>query len=208
MKLENVINANELNDYLEKESIKLINRLKTSNLNDYIKQWINDAVISISEAFSEFKLSLDNKELKVEFSLNLFKTLTNKSLDIYLKLNIIHFLIVSKFDKNFMGVFDLFKIDYETFKNEIFEFFDFNEKLKLIYSEGIFNYKNDLQEAHFSDFYKNLILLAYGKETDIYELMSSEFLILKKIFDNSYHNFIVHMALYLKKLKSYYLRER
>ena len=168
-----MIHANELNEYLQKESIKLIDRLKTTNLNNFTKQWINEAIMSVFVVFNDFKQSLDNSELRVRFSLNLFKTFTNKSLNIYLKLNIIYFLIVCKFDKNFIRVFNLFKIDYGIFKNDIFKFFNFNKNLKIIYSEEVLAYKNDMQRACFHDFYKNLFFLAYGKKAIIKGVKSS-----------------------------------
>ncbi|HEY4662650.1 MAG TPA: hypothetical protein VIH07_03110 [Candidatus Humimicrobiaceae bacterium] len=162
------MNINKIEEYLGKVSLKILTKLKEYKFNEFTKQWINEAVIAAFDEVKNFLLYLDKINKEDIGSLILFTQPNKRSLEIYTKLNIIHLVIVSKYDKDFSKILKWANLEFDDFKDKIFNFFRFNDELKLLYSDLDFFYKNKEMEGALESYSKKLyhyfILLAFNKE--------------------------------------------
>lgn len=198
----------DIENYFLQQNRRLLKYLDSIEINNFTKQWINEAIVAIFTVLRDFTLSLKTREIEDFGYIELFRNLTTRSVDVYVKLNIIHLLIMCKYTKDFDRLLEWAGLKYEDFKESIFKFFNFNKELKLAYSESIFQYKNSLYIAYFNDFYRNLISWTFKKEIDslneemlLNEEFSKEPLILKDLYQDSYNYLIKYITEYMKKLQ-------
>lgn len=204
------MNTNKIEEYYKKVALKILMKLKESKFNDFTKQWINEAIIAVFDEAKNFLLYLDKIDRNDIGSLSLFTQPNKRSLEIYTKLNIIHLVIISKYDKDFSRILKWANLEFDDFKDETFSFFKFNDELKLIYSDLDLFYKNkeieDALESYSKILYRYFILLAFNKElykTDNNYLIAdmAVHLFLTKSFNNSMISLARNLSIYFKKLK-------
>jgi len=204
------MNINKIEEYLRKVSLIILTKLKESKFNEFTKQWINEAIIAVFDEAKNFLLYLDKIDRNDIGSLSLFTQPNKRSLEIYTKLSIIHLVIVSKYDKDFSKILKWANLEFDDFKDEIFNFFRFNDELKLIYSDLDLFYKNkemeDALESYSKILYKYFTLLAFNKElykvdNDYLIADMAAHLFLVKSFNNSMISLVRNLSIYFKKLK-------
>lgn len=212
----NKIDATEIGKYLKEVYKKTLFRLTEYKVNEFTKQWINEAIIAVFDEVEEFLLSLRKIDRNDLGSLSLFIHPSKKSLAAYVKLNILHLVIVGKYDSDFCKVLKWADLEFEDFKNSVFKFFKFGNKLKSLYSDLDFGYKNNevegALEAYSKTLYNNFILLAFNRELNILDdsyLMAdlAAHLFLMKSFNNSLSSLVRYLTEYFKELKSHFKRE-
>lgn len=211
--IEKTQDVKNIEKYLYQKSTIIIKSLGTTKMNNFIKQWINEAVIVIFNELEEFLVLFNNGKESLG-SLNLFKNPTSKSIDIYMKLNTIFLLILFKNTKSFDNILDWAGVEYDSFKETIFKYFNFSKELKLIYSDCVMFFENEAWKPFTSNLYRNLILLGFGKDSRLLsedgleeemskiwvEDMNEAPLILKELFKNSYVKFYGYITDYLEKM--------
>lgn len=212
------MNINKIEEYLGKVSFKILNELKESKFNEFTKQWINEAIIAVFDEVENFLLYLDKIDRNVIGSLILFTQPNKRSLEIYTKLNMIHLIIVSKYDRDFFKVLKWANLKFDDFKDAVFNFFRFNDELKLLYSDLDLFYKNKAMEGALESYSKGLyhyfILLAFNKELYIVNNEVDDYLMadlaahlfLAKSFNNSMTSLVRNLSDYFKELRRRFKR--
>ena len=211
-------NSDKIIDDIEKyffgQDNSILKYLKSSKINKFTKLWINLTIISIFDVLEYFISYLRKENLPDLIYIRLLKNPTRRIINVYLKLNIIHLMIMSKDTKGFDTTLKLAGIEYKDFKESIFNFFNFSKELRLIYSDQIFSYKNGLDEGYLSGFYHNLIKYAFrinkGElpiELLIDENMNSEKSLLCDLYQETYNRLFQCLTDYMENLIDEELKE-
>ncbi len=207
------MNINKIEEYLRKVSLRIFTKTKESKFNEFTKQWIDEAAIAVFGEVKNFLLYLEKIDRNDIGSLALFTQPSKRSLEIYIKLSMIHLVIVSKYDNVFNGLLEWANLKFEDFKDTVFTFFRFDDELKLLYSDLDLFYKNREMEGALESYSKKLyhyfILLSFNKELYIVNNKVDDYLIadlaahlfLAKSLDNSIDSLVKNLIRYFRELR-------
>ena len=93
---------------------------------------------------------------------------TTMSMNVYLKIFLIHLLIIYSGNENKVKMAKQKKVDFDKLKKSVFNFFKFNNEWKTIYEECLRNYYNEIKYSEI--LIKKYMLYGFGKEIEKIEL--------------------------------------
>jgi len=171
LSLDLEIEYSKLNDHIKKEVDTIVDKLLVSNLGDFVKQWINFSVLVIFHNFKVVCELKDNVKDYIEY-IELARVPTPRSLNMYLKIFLIHFLIVFPNNENNKKILMINKLSFDEFKHSVFNCFDFDGELKKIYEKGSDYYQKN--EIKYSDYMlKNYIMHSFNEKIEEVNFITS-----------------------------------
>jgi hypothetical protein len=164
------IGENDLDNYLKKEVDNIVDRLLESNYENFIKQWINFATMAI---FNNFKniWDLKNKNQLDSQCIEAMMKPTHESIQSYLKIFLIHFLVVCVNNKHEIKSLENQGISFDKFKNSIFDFFGFDNNWEKAYGSCLNNYENPINYSNI--LIEKYIMYGFGKTSKEIDLATS-----------------------------------
>jgi hypothetical protein len=180
------IEVSKISKYIDTYVNYICDNLVTFRTNDFVKYWINYAVLAVLEEYEGVILNYnDYKSLR---NINTpFNIVTDKSLSEYLNINILYFLVIFPKNKDNLKSLKFNKITAEQLKRAVFNFFNYDEKYNKLFNKLLA--LGDDPEIFFIELYKEIIRFSY-EQIENFDMQITTILFFGEILKNSFINFI------------------